>query len=470
MTVHSIAPAPPTWPHKVPPAAIAKQQPSTLPPLGNSTIPRSLPSSTAKQQSTTPFLTYNRSPAPYIATQRSSSAPHSTPGLYHTQPAAATPQPSTGKPRWFTNKLTLTAAVDERVDFTRYSGHTSLSDASNGRRWTRDDMLDEIYAQKRREIEKLRRERARLDQQLANRHIHKQYAASREELLEFLQSHDCGLFVGAKSVIAVKDRELDRLVEVGGEELVDWTGINGMDDDGSGAGRGKRFLVLVRRINAMGLRFDSFKALVVAMKMVRAEMENAAAQAVTAPAAVEEPEPAVDQPEEPTPQTAEADDKSAEEPTPEPAIDEPQPTPQVDEAEPAVIDPQPPISPLQPTQPETVETEVEEKKSVEEPFVLPEDSRNRNHSISQNNNLLSNAVNNTDDDTADDSKQQQQQQHARHNTLAEGQQPATDSEKLSVGSLMEKLAELEEEQEGEEEAEEGTGTKEEKAAPTKDNE
>ena len=349
------------------------------------------------------------------------------------------------------------------MDFTRYSGHTSVPAAGTGRRWTRDDMLEEIYAQKRREIEKLRKDRTRLSKELANRHTRRQYAVSREELLAFLQSPQCGLFNGARKVIAVKDRELDRLIEVGGEEVVDWTSVAGMED--SSASRDKMFMVLVQRINEGGMRFDSFKALVVMMKMVRVEMvEAAAAQAAAPLAAAEEPIPVEaeyeaeyepDQPEQEQP-AAEAE-KSVEQPTEEPAAqqpttEEPQATQQVDEPEPEyepeAVDVEPAATPSPTTQPETTEPETEPEQAavepVEPPFVLPEDGRNRNHSISHNNNVqLTKPATADDDSTTEDSKQQ----HARHNTMAEGEQAAAaEGEKLSVGSLMEKLAELEEEQ------------------------
>ena len=371
-------------------------------------------------------------------------------GLYHTQSAATQPPASSGKPRWFTNRLTLTAAVDERVDFTRYSGHTSLPDNSNGRKWTRDDMLEEIYAAKRREVGKLRQDRQRLDLELAHRHTHRQYAASRDELLTWLQSGECGLFTGAHGVIAVKDKELDRLIEVGGEELVDWTGVGGMEQ----VGCGKRFMVLVRRVNELGMRFESFKALVVAMRMMRAELEAAVAQVVAAePEAEEEPTPETTQAEQSAPEVEQAEEQPAEEAAQPQAAEKPEAASEAETTEPAAVEPEQPATPT----PQSATEEEEEApkpetpaaKPADETFVLPEDSRNRQHSISQNNSLRTDSAGGDEDGTVE--QPPPQQQHARHNTMAEGEQSgaATEGEKLSVGSLMEKLAELEEEQEGE---------------------
>ena len=429
-----------------------------LPPITATTFSAtasSAPKSTASP-SRAAFLTHSAAYCgqPKSASQ-SSTRPSSSPslsataplpaGLYHPQrlPSTASSASSSSKPRWFTNRLALSLpAADDRIDFTRYSSHAS-SYAPQRKRWTRDAMIAEILAEKQKQREHLRTERLRLD-----RELHRVRAAppvsadSREQLLSFLQSPRCLLFQGAESAISVRDRDLDQLITSGGEE----------QRRGSDGRRSRGFLLYLQQLNDSGLRCATFQILISYVKKARAEAEEQQNQKV------EQAEKQQDGSTQPQDEAGEA------EPAQEPAVADSPPAAAAPALGPAVVEPEKEEAAVE-QQPEQAEpqpeveaaAEAEEEKKQDEAAVLPKltlssaavDSSSllgEKLAAPSSGRMRMDSIADRGDTGA----------HLRHNTVAAADEASqaegkTGEAALSVGSLMQKLAELEEEQEKDEE-------------------
>ena len=408
---------PTPWPYKVPPAVISAKS-NDLPPtslLPSLTKRSFLHTSTSSPSSYLSYTHPSSSTAPLPP--RPSSHPSSVPGLHHsqrllTQPLSASSS-SSSKPRWFTNRVSLGIVPSSSyLDFAHYSSHDAGSAYRPSRKaWTREHMLREVYLQHQTELSQLRAERLRLDRELARKRSSTGDRAHRAQLLEWLQGPDCQLFEGAASVIRVKDRELDVLIEAGGCEEVD------VED-----GRAPAFLVHLQRLNAAGVHCDSFTALVKCLRTTRVEAE------VPAAAAGEETAISELDPSTPTIQLApipvvaslqpEAEDSYEEDAAPIDLTPEPEPAAEV----PAAVSSSPALTPA-PVSPTAAPPALVDDEDV---FVEPSTSRARMDSVIS---------------------MHGGEGHARHNTVADDGSSEHTGTGLSMGSLMEKLGELEEEQE-----------------------
>ena len=189
-----------------------------------------------------------------------------TPGLFH--PSRLTPPPTAptpSKPRWFTNRLALSLPPSSsHLDFARYQSHDSASPYNpNRKHWTREQMLEEIYAEHRAAKAKLRNQRVRLDQELARKDVARALRKHRRALLQWLQGEGCHLFDGTASIVTCQDAELDLLIQIGGVE-----------DVKGGKGKSPAFLVNLEKLNQAGVTFLTFPALVEALKQTREKAET----------------------------------------------------------------------------------------------------------------------------------------------------------------------------------------------------
>ena len=349
--------------------------------------------------------------------------------LYHQQRLLSSPTPNPSapsKPRWFTARLAPTASTSP-LDFSRHQPHQSLSSSNPSRRpWSRAAMLAEIYAEHTAQASKLRAQRQRLDRQLALSGLSRGYRAFRPDLLRFLQGEDCHLFDESQGEVDVRDEDLDALIEAGGCR----GGLRGS--------KGPAFLVYLRQLDDEGVKVDGFRQLIARVKAARADLEAGRAAAASPPpqaelteAEADEPaaadvEPLVETKPEAEPEVEAVVEK--EEPVAVKAEEKPQEVVAVVEAEPVEVEAVAPVAA------EREEEEEEEYKAEElvndTAFVEPSESRARTDSVMG----------------------MHMEGHVRHNTAAMdeaegGQQP------LSMGALIEKMGQLEEEQEKEGEEE-----------------